>query len=244
MTATLVHISYSPWSEKARWALDHHRVAYRKQEYTLMLGEPALRLRLRTFARVSVPVLFTDEGALTDSWDIARYAERQGSGAPLFPPGRDDEVQRWNEVSQAISAAGRVRSTERLVADDEALLEAIAAAPVPFSWLGRAGLPMARQTARFIQRKYALDAVDRAAHLERMRDALARFEDALGDKDHVLGSFSYADITMAAAMQYVLPVEGFIRLGPAERRAWSEPELADRFRGLVAWRDRLYSRHR
>jgi len=35
----LVGIPFSPWSEKARWALDVRRVPYRKVTYAPLLGE-------------------------------------------------------------------------------------------------------------------------------------------------------------------------------------------------------------
>jgi glutathione S-transferase len=47
----LVALHYSPWSEKARWALDHHGVAYRYEEYKILLGEPKLRLATKKRAR-------------------------------------------------------------------------------------------------------------------------------------------------------------------------------------------------
>ena len=54
----LVSLSYSPWSEKARWALDHHGIEYRNIAYTPMLGVPRLRMRLRAMrAKITVPIL-------------------------------------------------------------------------------------------------------------------------------------------------------------------------------------------
>ena len=35
----LYSLVYSPWSEKARWALDHHRIAYRRVRYEPVIGE-------------------------------------------------------------------------------------------------------------------------------------------------------------------------------------------------------------
>src|SRR5262245_44456729 len=36
---------YSPWTERARWALDHHGIAYRFEEHVPVVGELALRRR-------------------------------------------------------------------------------------------------------------------------------------------------------------------------------------------------------
>src|SRR5690606_17418493 len=91
---SLVGLVYSPWTQRARWALDHHRVVYRSEPYTPLLGELALRRRLGRFrGRVSVPVLFTDAAVIDDSVAIARHAEAVGSGGPRFADA--DAVTRW-----------------------------------------------------------------------------------------------------------------------------------------------------
>src|SRR5580698_1853504 len=84
----LLGLVYSPWTEKARWALDVRRVLYTFRPYQPILGEPALRLKLgRLRGRVSVPVLTLDDGrVLADSADIARWADGRGEGPRLFPP--------------------------------------------------------------------------------------------------------------------------------------------------------------
>lgn len=87
---TLVSLEYSPWSAKARWALAHHQVRYRKVAYVPMVAEPWLRWKLRRWSgRVTVPVWIDGERVLTDSLQIAREGERLGRGAPLFPAGCD-----------------------------------------------------------------------------------------------------------------------------------------------------------
>src|SRR5689334_2595000 len=95
---TLVGLHYSPWTEKARWALDHHGLPYTYEEYLPMIGEPALRLRTRrAFGKVSVPVLIDRDEAVFDSWEIARFAEKQGKGSKLFPEDRLHQIRAWNE---------------------------------------------------------------------------------------------------------------------------------------------------
>jgi glutathione S-transferase len=88
---TLVGEYFSPWTEKARWALDHHRLEYRYREHVPLLGEALLRVRAdRLTGRVSVPLLITDTGPILDSFAIAQHADRIGRGARLSPPGRHD----------------------------------------------------------------------------------------------------------------------------------------------------------
>ena len=68
---------------------------------------------------------------------------------------------------------------------------------------------------------------------------------ALDGREHLLDAFSFADITMATSLQFILPVDDrYIALGPATRDAWTHPTLASEYADLLAWRDRLYARHR
>ena len=53
----LIGESFSPWTKKARWALEQCDHSYDYKEYTPALSEPALRLRLRKLkGTVSVPL--------------------------------------------------------------------------------------------------------------------------------------------------------------------------------------------
>jgi glutathione S-transferase len=83
---TLYGLSQSPWTEKARWALDHHSVAYRYHEHVPVLGELLLRAKARSRPRgtkASVPLLTDGDAVLCSSLAIARHAESIGRGDPL-----------------------------------------------------------------------------------------------------------------------------------------------------------------
>jgi glutathione S-transferase len=59
------------------------------------------------------------------------------------------------------------------------------------------------------------------------------------------GGFSFADITMAAAMQFVRPVEHpALKLGPATRAVWTHGKIAGEYADVLAWRDAIYARYR
>ena len=117
----LLAIPFSPWSEKARWALDARGVAYVERRFEPVLGEPELRLRLRKLTgRVSVPVLITGRGAIADSTAIARHAEAFGSGVSLFPQGRDTDIAHYDALSQRGLEAGRGLALTRMENDEEA----------------------------------------------------------------------------------------------------------------------------
>lgn len=227
---TLVGLVYSPWTQRARWALDHHRVAYRSEPYTPLLGELGLRRRLGRFrGRVSVPVLFTDDGVIDDSVAIARHAETEGSGTPLFAD--DDAVTRWVSIANRALDAGRARAADAVSSDPEAQEEAVAFLAPPA--LRGALRPVARFAAASLKKKYGAPP---AVELEHALEAL---REGLGDRTHLVGdALSFADIAMAGVLEFVAPGE-HVRRGPAERRAWGDARLASRFTDLVTWRDTL-----
>jgi glutathione S-transferase len=233
--------SFAPWCEKARWALDHHRVAYRWREHVPVVGEPALRLASRRWrGPVTVPLLVGDGVRLMDSQDIARYAERAGQGRTLFPPGREEALARWNERSEAMMVAGRALLLQRLLASREALREQLPPA-LPSGW--RPGLEgVAAFGVRYLMKKYGVEPQETARHESACRDALTALRGGLqaGDAHLIEGQLSFADIAMATALQFILPVaERWMPLGPA-----THPALAADHADLLAWRDDLYARHR
>lgn len=237
---------FAPWSEKARWALDHHRIAYEYREHVPLVGELALRARTRRFrGRVSTPALLLDDGAvLYDSFDIARHAEAHGRGAPLFPPEHAAAIAEWNARSEAALAAGRALYLERLASDPRAQVD-MQPRELP-EWLRRASAPMTGLVVAFIRSKYGIDAAaSRAAEATLVRE-LDALRGALSGRPHLLGdTLSYADVTMAVTLQFVAPVDTrWVPLGPDAFVAWTHPELAKRYTDLVAWRDGLYAQWR
>lgn len=236
----LIGLSYSPWSLKARWALDHHRVPYRWREYLPMLGEPLLQARLRR-RRVTVPVLIDEAGVHDDSFDIARRAEAVGHGAPLFPEALADVISRWNQTSEDLCAAGRALTTARVLDHPAALAEAV---PVPHP-LRRPLRGVASTGARFLARKYDLHAVREEAALETIGLALEATREALADgRAYLEGPLTYADLAVAAALQFVQPVaDAYVPLGPASRQCWTRDALAQAYPDVLAWRDQMFARH-
>jgi glutathione S-transferase len=240
----LVGIGYSPWTEKARWALDHHAIIYREEEYLPMLGEPALRMRIRKFrGKITVPLLIAGERVIQDSFAIARYADGIGGGAPLFPERYAAEIGVWNERSEQALRGVRAIVSEQVLQNPAAKEEAL---PEAFPGAMRKLLkPVANVGVAYLRGKY--DFTSRLAGARRdLESNLQVLQEALGDRDYLCGEgFSYADIAMALVLQGVKPVtDEFLRLGPATREAWTNLDLCDRFPDLLAWRDRIYEKHR
>ncbi|WP_437548731.1 glutathione S-transferase N-terminal domain-containing protein [Sorangium sp. So ce367] len=246
----LLGLVFSPWTEKARWALDVRRVPYTFRHYQPLVGEPALRVKLRRLTgRVSVPVLTTDDGRVFgDSADIARWADGRGAGPTLFPVEHEADIARLIDLSERGLSAGRARALTRMLADDEALAEM---APRP---IRRALRPLASRlgalgVARTL-RKYEGDKTDGEAHrqtqvavLEEIRETLARAAPSGDAPRTLLGRFTFADIAMSQVLVNVAP-PAQLKLGAASRRCFSDPELRDRYDDLVAWRDELYRAYR
>jgi len=242
--AELIHIPHSPWSERARWALDHHRIAYDASVYVPMLCEPVFRLRLGLRAgRITAPMLFDGDEVLRDSYDIARHAEAHGRGAPLFPEECVRAIDDWHRRAEAAAHAGRALMARKLAADGDAKLEAVPAAiPAPL----RAALrPMADVGVSFFSRKYRLSERTEDTDRRALGQFLSHVRDQLSGRDTLLDRFTFADVSAATVLQLVLPVaDEYISLGRATRACWTDPQLADQFCDLLDWRDALYARYR
>ena len=245
MLPTLYVASFSPWSERARWALDHHGIAYRQVEHVVMLGEPLLRLRLRRLTgRLSIPIFVDGKKLLLDSVEIARHADAVGTGAPLFPAGAEREVDLWVRRATDLMEAGRSLLLPKLLADPAARRESFPP-QIPAALRGLLD-PVARMGTRFVQRKYLGHEQDPAAAERIMRVVLDTARARLASSPTLLDSgFSFADIALAAALQGLRPVDHpAMQLGPATRAAWTNGVLAGAYPDLLAWRDRLYAERR
>lgn len=210
-----------------------------------MLGEPLLRLRLRApRGTVSVPVLIEGGTHLRDSLDIARHADRMRTGAStLFPDAFEREVMRWNGLSEVIARAGRALLTPRLLASRESLIESFP--PLIPKAVRGVSVPIAEQAVRYIATKYGVRDEEREQHRATLRAALAQVRDALGDEPYLVhaAGYTYADIAIACALQFVEPAEELAALGPATRAAWTDPVLAPEHGDVLAWRDRVVAEH-
>jgi len=238
---TLVVLPVSPWSERARWALDHHRVSYRTVRHAPFIGELRLRRLIGPRTRpATVPVLIDGDAVLTDSWDIALHADRVGRGELLIPFERELEIRAYADLAERISSHARALLLPELLDNPDALDEN---APLPMPGRLRALLrPVMRIGTHWFARKYGIDRSDRAQSERTVREGFDQLRRALPRSgSYLLGTFSYADIVMATTLQGIAPVaDSYIRLGPATRRVWTQPELACEYRDLIEWRDALY----
>ncbi len=241
-------LGYSPWTEQARWALDHHAVVYDYREHMPMLGERRLRRRARqadasTESPVSVPLLVTESETVGDSFMIARWADRCGRGGALFPEGQLDAVVDLHQTAEKGRRAGRALVIAAMRSDPEAKRESLAGiVPGPLRGVMQ---PVASRGVQFLARKYQVDARSIAEHETQLVAALDRLRHALDDREYTLGAFSFADISLATLLSMIRPrPELAQRLGPATTQLWTHARLAEEYDDLIDWRERMYRCHR
>jgi glutathione S-transferase len=241
---TLIVLSYSPWSERARWVLDHHGLAYRERQHAPFLGERRLRRVVGPkVTRPTVPVLLAEGRTITESWDIAEYADHTGRAERLIPPELAVEIRQVNDRADRAMAEGRALVVAGLLANDRALDETLPGAiPRLLRPLVR---PVTRFGTRWFGRKYDLDLEALARAREALDFALNGVRERLGDRPYLFDRFTYADIVVCSLLQGIAPVDDrYVPLGPGQRAVWTQPALAERYADLVAWRDRTYTAHR
>jgi len=233
----LIGESFSPWTKKARWALEQCELSYCYKEYTPTLSEPGLRLRLRQLTgEVSVPILFAGKKIVRGSFEIANYANESTTDGRL---GDFDKNKAWNDLSEDALAEGRTRVVRCIMNNNQALEESLPAFVPKF--LHRTMRFIARDAVKRLDRQYA--------HLVKpnaIRQALVQTREALAqsDSDFLQGDFIYADITMAVVLEVISPI-ALVEppLGPVTERCWIDVDLAKEFEDLLLWRDRLAKNH-
>lgn len=235
---TLIHVPVSPWSERARWSLDAASVPHEQVVHLPFVGERALRRKAGT-RKASAPLLLADEGPVLGSFPIARWADAHGRPG-LFPEGKLEEIERLDALSERLLCLERARMFRRMKQSKRALYASV---PRPLRVLGPLAVASAKRGVRFIEHKYGADTLDASDAV--LRAALGELREALGGRSTVFERFSYADITLAVALQGIRPVaDRWLALEPASREVWLEPALAEEHADLLAWRDALYEQHR
>jgi glutathione S-transferase len=240
---TLYGLGYSGWTEKARWALDHHRVTYRYREHTPLIGEVGLRWRTPRGVRPSVPQWVDEGGVITGSFHIAKRAEAVGQGAPLFPPAAEALIARWEETSERVLGVARAQVLSAMLRNRK-VQEELLPGFVP-GWLRGAMAPSARLGVRFIARKHQAASDVEAAIQQHVVPALETLRAELGGRPYLHDGFTYADINAAGMLQMLRPADDrFMPLSAGTREVWTNEPLAARFPDLLEWRDALYAKHR
>lgn len=240
----LVGMYFSPWTERARWALDYHKIPYRYVEYTTLLGQPLLRLRAgKPFGKVSVPLLITPNERVNDSFEIAAYSDRKSEKEPLVPSAHFEEIRNWTESAELALYSARLRATRRIQVSSEALADRLP--DYTPKVLRKAFVPMAYVATEYILRKYQLEDDGDEKLLRNMDEFFNKANNALSGRRLVFDNLSFADIVIATAIQAITPVEDkYIYLGSPSRKCMCEPTLEKKYSSLIKWRDVVYEQYR
>ena len=243
--AELIGIHYSPWTIKARWALDLKKNSFQYQEYTPLLSEPSLRLKIRRFrGRISVPVYLDGSLILADSFEIASYADKKGSGPSLVPSSKRCHIHEWNLIGHRIAAAGRALVLHKAKKNKNVLLEAL---PAPLQKSQKIGFIIGKIGLRYVTHKYGKKYLEAAQKIlaQDLKEVTTHLKLTQNQpRKYLLDEFSLADIAIASALQFVDPVgNDFIQLGKHARLTFQQPNLIALFADLLQWRDQIFSSH-
>jgi glutathione S-transferase len=204
---TLVTIPFSHFCEKARWSLDHARVAYREEGHVPGLHRRAVA---RAAGRAgSVPVLVLDgDGVLDDSPLIVRWADaRASSDRKLLPSGgreRDEALALEHHFDVDFGPHVRRFAYFHILPDRARALELMRLATPPGEHaIVRFGFPLLR---RFMQSKMRIDAERAVASRDKVRVIFDEISRRLDDgRPFLMGDrFGAIDITFAAFCSVVL----------------------------------------
>lgn len=244
--AELIGISYSPWTEKARWALDHHKLPYDYHEHLIMLGMPALRCKMKSLTgELTVPAYIEGETRVMDSYTIARHVDQFGERKKLFPAEHAEAIAKMNELSEAALDDGRALMMFRLSQDREAQKAALP--PFIPKFARGALVGMVSMAMSYIDREFKVSAVELDQRRARLSQAFAELDRAVKNakSDCLLGDFTFADIAGASILHLAEPpAHEYLKLPSGIRRAWGDPELKARYPQLLEWRDALYAKYR
>lgn len=242
----LIALPYSPWSEKARWALDYHQLTYDEKLYTPLFGALPLRWRTRRWrGTIRVPVLVNDSSIVFDSFQIAQWADRRGSRPRLIPANQASEIESWNTDAERALHAGRALLIHHIASDKQAQQDYVPGF-IPKFLRPLLGPSIASMGLAMFRHKYRLAEKPMAEHHATLQAVVARLAATITpERETILPSFSFADIAMAAVLQFVRPVDSpYIRLSPRSRHCWANEDIAATYPTTITWRDNLYNHYR
>ncbi len=243
-----IYFPSSPWSEKARWALDYCGHSYKTDLYLPLLSIPKARLLSRNFSsRLTVPILIEKQSGrgevYKNAMEIAAHAngERDQSKPDIFPQKFLSEIKRWDELSEELCSIRRSQAIPVMKGNKELLKNNLP----PFvpkalrPYLGSS----TKMVLSLLEKKYQVDLEGGDEHL---RKSLSSLRIELSDsRGYILDNFSYADMSMCAVLQCIKPVDPkYLDWDKHNIEAWTHHELADEFKDLIEWRDGLYERFR
>ena len=227
----LYHHGSSACAAKVRLALAEKEIAWTSRYVDILRGEQFAPGFLAINPKAVVPVLVHDGAVIPESTIICEYAEETFPGRPLYPasPLLRARVRWWTkavdeELHPACSAITYVVSHRHTI-----LRNGVGDFEQFLAQGGTEGREARTRKWQWIQQ--GLQAPGAADRIRLYDDYLRRMEDALGDRDWLVGdSFSMADVAMAPYLNRLaaLAMEGL----------WVNGRLPR----VAAWFDRVCQR--
>jgi glutathione S-transferase len=243
-TPVLWHLKVSHYNEKARWALDHKRVAHRRRAVT-----PGRHVRIakRLTGGRTFPVLELDGRAIGDSTRIIEELERRHPEPPLYPADAADR-RRARELEELfdeeLGPYARLLVVAHLVPEPDLFLSTFT--PDLGGVRRRIALAAAPRMRGRIEAMFGIDEASVAGALAKLRAAGERFRAEVRPSGHLVGDeFTVADLTLAALLSPIVALEQF----PYPQPQRGHPRLAPVIEalaesGLDGWARETYARHR
>jgi glutathione S-transferase len=199
----LWHIPLSHFSEKARWALDHKRIAHHRQ----VLGPDYLIRAWRATGRGTLPILFLDGRAIGDSTHIIAALEECYPEPPLYPAdaaARQHALDLEDYFDEQLGPALRAAIITPLFRHDPDVALRVLTTGMPDK-----AYQTLRPLGRIFPAYYRFRHKIRDAKLEADRAsvhaALVRIEQERQGRAYLVGdAFTVADLTAAAMLSALL----------------------------------------
>ena len=240
----LWQMRFSHSNEKARWALDHKRIAHRRR--SVLPGLHVLRAK-RLYGGETLPVLVLGGETIPDSARILAALERLHPDPPLYPAAgadRERALALERHFDDELGEHVRRALFEDMLPDARVSVEVFAnGQPRPARVAYGALFPALRPVFR---RALGITPASAALGRSRILAGLDRIEAELRAGDYLVGDrFTVADLTAAARLSPIVrPPEFPYRL--PERWPPRVEELRDSIRDRPAyrWAEEMYRRHR
>jgi glutathione S-transferase len=205
----LVTIPFSHYCEKARWALQHHNIAFDEVGHAPLIS----RLAVTPRGGSTVPYLSTPHGSFSDSTDIVAFADRvtQSPEKRLVPDDqalKEDALALEDRFDRRLGVATRAWAYSYLLDESERIVPLVSKGIPRLEALFIR--PLRPLIALGIRRGLRIEPKTRAWAKGRIDEDFAFVEDRLRDgRKYLTGDrFTVADMTFAAlAAPAVFPDE-------------------------------------
>ena len=213
-TPLLWHIPLSHFSEKARWALDHKRIAHHRQ----VLGPDYLIRAWRATGRGTLPILFLNGRAIGDSTHIIAALEEHYPQSPLYPDGaaRQRALALEDYFDEQLGPALRAAIITPLFRNDPDIALRVLTTGMPDKAY-QTLRPLGRIFPAYYRFRHKIRDAKLGADRATVNAVLDRIEQERQGRAHLVGNaFTVADLTAASMLgpllqppeiQYPLRVE-------------------------------------